>query len=73
MHPGDDGAGLSGIAKHRAGLSTNKSATGGTLGDASFRTGAIDLGETSRAHRAAAKPRPYSDRDRSMDADYRRQ
>ena len=73
MHPGDDGAGLAGIAKHRSTLSTNKSAPGATLGSASLQTGRISLGQTSRAHKAAATLRSYGDRDRSMDADYRRQ
>ena len=71
LHPNDPGTGLSGIAKHRAGLSTNRSAVGGTVGDAAFRTGAIDLGETSQKYRDASHPRRYSGG--TMDADYRRQ
>ena len=63
--PEDPGTGLSGIATHRAGLSSNKSAVapthfeGGTQvganpGNAARITGRIDLGETSAAHRKAA-------------------
>ena len=54
MHPGDDGAGLAGIAKHRSTLSGNKSAVGSSgPANAAKMTGAISLGETTAAHRKA--------------------
>ena len=54
MHPGDDGAGLAGIAKHRSTLSGNKSAVGSSgVATAAKMTGKIDLGETTAAHRRA--------------------
>ena len=73
QHPSDDGKGLDGIHRHRATLSHNRSAIDGTVGNSCFKTGAIDLGQTSKQHRDASTPRSYGDRDRGMDRDYRRQ
>ena len=58
--------------KHGRRYSYNKSAMDGTVGNAAFRTGAISLGQTSKKHMDASRPRRYGDLDKSMDADYRR-
>ena len=72
-HPSDDGKGLDGIRRHRAELSHNRSAIDGTVGNSCFKTGAIDLGETTKRHRDASTPRSYVERDRKMDKQFGRQ